>query len=183
MAQYWYDRDPVLRAYHDNEWGKPHHEDQGLFELMSLEILQAGLNWQLVLKKRAAFNATFHRFDPSAVAVMTEAELDAAMQDQALIRNRRKLNAIVQNAQATLRIQQEFGSLDTYLWGFVNHQPLVHAPATQADVPSASDESRALAKDMKQRGFSFIGPVTAYSYMQGAGLIDDHLRGEARGKE
>lgn len=173
--KHWYDKDPLLREYHDHEWGVPHHDDQALFELLALEMLQAGLNWQMVLRKRAAFRAAFHQFDIDQVAAMQEPDIDALMQRPELIRNRRKLEAIVTNAQAVQHIQQEFGSFDAYLWAFVDGKPIVNRPQREADVASSTPLSAKAAKDMKQRGFKFVGPVIVYSYFEGAGLIDDHL--------
>lgn len=171
----WWAKSPLLKAYHDDEWGIPKHDDRQLFELLSLESLQIGLNWELVLNKRAAFNAAFHHFDIAEVAAMTEADLAPLMQDAGLIRNRRKLESIPNNARAIQTIQQTEGSFDAYVWHFTNGQQLVNKPRRMADVPAYTDLSTAVAKDMKRRGIKMIGPTSAYSFLQGAGVIDDHL--------
>ncbi|WP_461215054.1 DNA-3-methyladenine glycosylase I [Lacticaseibacillus sp. GG6-2] len=173
----WAQQDPLLQAYHDNEWGRPLHDDRALFELLSLEGFQAGLNWLMVLKKRAAIKAAFYDFDIARVARMGDADLARLQADPNLIRNRQKLHAVVANAQAILRVQQEFGSLDQYLWAFVGGRPIVNHPQTEVDIPTQTPLSVRVAKDMKQRGFKFVGPVIIYSYFEGAGLIDDHLMG------
>ncbi|WP_179394442.1 DNA-3-methyladenine glycosylase I [Lacticaseibacillus absianus] len=172
---WWGDRSPLLKAYHDKEWGVATHSDRDLFELLSLEGLQIGLNWELVLKKRPAFNAAFHHFDIDAVAAMTATDLVPLMADTGLIRNRRKLAAIVRNARAVQVIQREYGSFDAYVWGFTAGQQLVNRPQTAADIPTRTALSAQVAQDMKQHGFTMIGPVSAYSFLQGAGVIDDHL--------
>lgn len=178
----WAAQDPLLQAYHDQEWGVPVHDDQQLFELLCLEGFQAGLNWLMVLKKRAALRAAFHDFDIATCAAMTDAELAALQQDPALIRNRLKIAAVRANAQAVLRVQQEFDSYAAYLWGFVDDQPIVNHPQSAADIPTQTPLSQAVAADMKRRGFKFVGPVIIYSYLEGAGLIDDHLAGWQRPK-
>ncbi|KRM72018.1 DNA-3-methyladenine glycosylase I [Lacticaseibacillus brantae] len=172
---YWANATPELRAYHDQEWGIPQHGDDNLFELLSLETYQAGLSWQIVLKKRAAFNKAFHHFQINRVAKMTSEEIDALMTNPDIIRNRRKLEATVTNAQAIQRVQAEFGSFDQYLWDFVAGEPIVNAPKSPDEVPAQTELSQLVSKDMKKRGFKFVGPVTIYSYLQGAGLVDDHL--------
>ena len=154
---------PELRAYHDHEWGVPVHDDQKLFELLSLEIFQAGLNWELVLHKRAAFNDAFHQFDIKKVAAMDEPDIDALLQRTDIIRNRMKLEATITNARAILRIQAAYG------------KPLVNRPKSLAEIPTRSALSVKIAKDLKKNGFAFVGPVIVYNYLQGAGLIDDHV--------
>lgn len=179
MATQWWETDPLLTAYHDDEWGRPSHDDRELFELLCLEAVQAGLSWLTVLRKRAAFKAQFADFDIDAVAKMTDAQLAAAMQNPGIIRNRRKLWAIVNNAQAVQNVQVTFGSFDAYVWQFTNGQVIRNRPATGADIPAQTDLSRRVAKDMKQRGFKFVGPTTVYSFLQAAGVVDDHLASEA----
>ncbi|KRN23352.1 DNA-3-methyladenine glycosylase I [Lacticaseibacillus camelliae] len=171
----WWAKSPVLKDYHDHEWGVPKHNERQLFELLSLESLQIGLNWELVLNKRAAFNEVFHDFDIEAVAHMTDADILPLMADARLIRNRRKLASIPHNARAVQQIQQEFGSFAAYVWHFTDGKQLVNKPRRWADVPAYTDLSTAVAKDMKKRGITMIGPTTAYSFLQGAGVIDDHL--------
>ncbi|WP_225049064.1 DNA-3-methyladenine glycosylase I [Lacticaseibacillus kribbianus] len=177
---WWGDRSPLLKAYHDDEWGVPKHNDRDLFEILSLEGLQIGLNWELVLKKRAAFNAAFHDFDPRQVSRMTQADLEPLMQDAGLIRNRRKLEAIVNNAGVVLALAGRYGSFDRYVWGFTQGVQVIHRPKTAADIPTQDALSLAVAKDMKKQGIKMIGPTSAYSFLQGAGVIDDHLAGWVR---
>ncbi|MFD1392615.1 DNA-3-methyladenine glycosylase I [Lacticaseibacillus jixianensis] len=171
----WWAKSPVLKAYHDHEWGVPKHDDRQLFELLSLESLQIGLNWELVLNKRAAFNEAFHGFDIPVVAAMTAADLAPLLEDVRLIRNRRKLESIPNNARAIQQIQREDGSFDAYVWHFTNGQQLINKPRRMADVPAYTALSTAVADDMKRRGIKMIGPTSAYSFLQGAGVIDDHL--------
>lgn len=166
---------PAMRAYHDHEWGVPVHDDQKLFELLSLEIFQAGLNWELVIGKRAAFNDAFHNFAIKQVAAMDEEDVEQLLQRQDIIRNRKKLEATITNARAVLKIQAKYGSLDHYLWHFVNGKPLVNRPKSCAEIPTKSALSVKIAKDLKNNGFAFVGPVIVYNYLQGAGLIDDHV--------
>ncbi|TLQ50874.1 DNA-3-methyladenine glycosylase I [Lacticaseibacillus casei] len=166
---------PELRAYHDHEWGVPVHDDQKLFELLSLEIFQAGLNWELVLRKRAAFMDAFHHFDIKQVAAMDEPDVDALLKRADIIRNRMKIEATITNARAILKIQAEYGSLNDYLWAFVDGKPLVNRPKSLAEIPTKSALSVKIAKDMKKHGFAFVDPVIVYNYLQGAGLIDDHV--------
>lgn len=170
----WMNATAELLTYYEQEWGQPEHDDQRLFELLCLETYQAGLSWQTVLAKRAAFRTAFYQFEIQKVAQMTTTDIDHLLQNPAIIRNRRKLAATVNNAQIVLAIQQELGSFNQYLWAFVDGQPIVNRPKTWADVPAQSALSVAVSRDMKRRGFQFVGPVTVYSYLQGAGLIDDH---------
>ena len=155
---------PLYIAYHDEEWGQPLHDDQALFELLCMETYQAGLSWETVLNKRQAFRESFHGYHLQSVAEMTDEELEALMDNPAIIRNRAKIFATRANAQAFLQIQEEFGSFDAYLWSFVDYR---QAPAKTA-------LSEKLAKDLKKRGFKFTGPVAVLSYLQAAGLVNDH---------
>lgn len=177
QAKWWGNLSPELKDYHDYEWGVPKHDDRELFELLSMETYQAGLNWRTVLQKRDAFNQAFYNYDVAKVAAMMPDDIDRLMQNPALIRNYRKLAATVTNAQAVIKVQQEFGSFDHYLWQFVDFKPIVNQPESPDAIPTQTELSVKLAADMKKRGFKFVGPVTIYSYLQGAGLIDDHLKG------
>lgn len=161
-------------AYHDQEWGRPLHDDQRLFELLCLETYQAGLSWETILNKRAAFRQAFHSYDVHQVAVMTDAELGGILQNPAVVRNRRKIYATRANAQAFLKIQAEFGSFDHYLWSFVDFTPIDNPVKDYRLAPSKTSLSEEVAKDMKRRGFEFVGPVCVYSFMQAAGLVNDH---------
>lgn len=169
----WANSSPAMQAYHDREWGRPTHDDHELFERLCMETYQAGLSWSTVLNKRAAFHRDFHDYQIETVAAMTAAEIDAAMQDAAIIRNRRKLEATVNNAQAFLRIVAEFGSFATYFWAFVG-APQQNTWTDYRDAPAQAPTSAALAKDLKKRGFKFLGPVAAYAFMQSVGAVNDH---------
>lgn len=169
----WANSSPAMQAYHDREWGRPTHDDHELFERLCMETYQAGLSWSTVLNKRAAFHRDFHDYQIEAVAAMTPTEIDAAMQDAAIIRNRRKLEATVNNAQAFLRIVTEFGSFATYFWTFVG-SPQQNTWTDYRDAPAQTPTSATLAKDLKKRGFKFLGPVATYAFMQSVGAVNDH---------
>lgn len=161
--------------YHDHEWGVPVHDDCKHFEMLILEGAQAGLSWETVLKKRDAYREAYHQFDPVKVASMTDAELETCLQNPGIIRNRLKVFAARKNALAFLRIQQEFGSFDTYIWRFVNNKPVVNRWRNQKDVPVTSPASDALSKDLKKRGMTFVGSTIIYAHMQAIGMVNDHL--------
>jgi len=165
----------LYAEYHDLEWGKPSHDDQHLFEMLILEGAQAGLSWETVLKKREGYRQAFHGFDPAKVAWMSDAELTALLQNPAIIRNRLKIDSARKNASVFLDIQQEFGSFEKYVWGFVKGNPIVNHWDKFANVPSQSLESNALSKDLKKRGMTFVGSTIMYAFMQAVGLVDDHL--------
>lgn len=162
-------------AYHDAEWGKPQHDDQKLFELLILEGMQAGLSWLTILKKRENFRLAFDNFDIATVAKYNEEKIQELLSDAGIIRNRLKIRGAVKNAQAFQKIQAEFGSFDTYLWNFVDHQPIVNAFEKQEDLPAHSELSDRISKDLKKRGFTFVGTTIIYSYLQAVGVINDHL--------
>lgn len=161
--------------YHDQEWGIPSHDDQHLFEMLILEGAQAGLSWETVLKKRDGYRRAFHSFDPLKVASMSDSELEALRQNPEIIRNRLKIYSTRQNAKVFLKIQQELGSFDHYVWGFVNARPLVTPRHQLKDVPTTTPESDALSKDLKKRGMTFVGSTIMYAYMQAIGMVNDHL--------
>lgn len=161
-------------AYHDTEWGVPVHDDRVHFEFLILEGAQAGLSWETILKRRAAYRKAFKNFNPVKVAKMTDAELNKLMKDDGIIRNRLKIFAARKNARAFLDIQKEFGSFDTYVWGFVGGKPIVNT-RKGGDIPATSKESDALSKDLKKRGMSFVGSTIIYAHMQATGLVNDHL--------
>ncbi|KHD44641.1 DNA-3-methyladenine glycosylase I [Streptococcus hongkongensis] len=165
---------PLYCDYHDVEWGKPIHDDQALFELLCLESYQAGLSWLTVLRKRPAFNAVFHNYDISCVAQFSQDEMAAALENPQIIRHKLKLAATVNNAQAVQKVQAEFGSFDAYLWDFVGGKPIDNLVNHKHPVPTQTDLSVSLAKDLKKRGFKFLGPTTIYSFMQASGMINDH---------
>ena len=173
----------LMIAYHDTEWGEPSHDDRKHYEFLVLESAQSGLSWDTVLRKRENYRKAFVNFDYKKVAKFTEADIERMMGDAGLIRNRQKLTAAVNNAQRLLEIQKEFGSFSAYIWGFVGGKPLQHNCKTTADIPATSPESDALAKDMKKRGFKFVGSTVLYSHMQATGLINDHTTDCFRYKE
>ncbi|WP_020393692.1 DNA-3-methyladenine glycosylase I [Thiolinea disciformis] len=161
--------------YHDHEWAMPQHDDQHLFEMLILEGAQAGLSWETVLKKRAGYRAAFHDFDVQKVAAMSDEALENCLKSPTIIRNRLKVFATRKNAQVFIKIQQEFGSFDCYLWRFVDNKPIVNHWKTFAEVPVSTAISDAIAKDLKKRGMTFVGTTIIYAYMQAVGLVDDHV--------
>ena len=167
--------DPLLLEYHDREWGVPVHSDRKHFEVLVLSGAQAGLNWSLVLKKREGYRRAFDSFDPERVARYSEKQTLSLLADPQIIRNRMKIEAAVRNARAFLKIQEEFGGFDAYCWRFVGGTPKLSTWKATRQIPATSPESEALSRDLKQRGFSFVGPTVAYAYMQAAGLVNDHL--------
>ncbi len=172
----WLDLDkPDYVAYHDREWGVPVHHDRKHFEFLTLESAQAGLSWYTVLRKRANYRKAFAEFDPAKVARFSAATVEQMLQDPGLIRNRRKIGAAVENARHFLAVQDEFGSFDAYIWRFVDGRPIVNEFRTLADLPATSRESDALSKDLKSRGFKFIGSTVIYAHMQATGMVNDHV--------
>ena len=166
---------PLLLQYHDGEWGVPVHNDRKHFEVLVLSGAQAGLSWSLVLKKRAGYRRAFDEFDPAKVARYSERRIQSLISDPEIIRNRMKIQAAVRNARALLTIREEFGDFDSYCWRFVGGRPkLNHWKATR-QVPATTPESEAFSKDLKHRGFSFVGPTVVYAYMQAVGMVNDHL--------
>ena len=165
---------PLYVAYHDEEWGQALHDDRALFELLCLETYQAGLSWETVLNKRQAFREAFHDYQIQVVAEMTDAELEALLDNPAIIRNRAKIFATRANAQAFLQVQKTYGSFDAYLWSFVNGQTIINDVPDYHLAPAKTALSEKLSQDLKKRGFKFTGPVAVLSFLQAAGLIDDH---------
>lgn len=172
----WCGTDPLYVAYHDTEWGVPVHDDQTLFEFLSLECQQAGLSWITVLRKREHYRRAFFDFDPVRVAAMTDAEIEERLLDTGLIRNRLKLYSMRSNAQAFLQVQREFGSFDAYIWGFTGGKVLDGRRASLRDLPATSPESDALSKDLKKRGFKFVGSTICHAHMQATGMVNDHVQ-------
>lgn len=160
--------------YHDTEWGRPVHDDLRHFEMLTLEGAQAGLSWETVLKKRLRYREVFAGFNPLHVAQFTPSRVEELLLDPGIIRNRLKITSTVSNAQAFLSIQQEFGTFDAYVWGFVGGEPLVNNWRSFRDIPASTAQSDALSKDLKKRGFRFVGSTIIYAYMQATGLVDDH---------
>jgi DNA-3-methyladenine glycosylase I len=169
----WPKSDLAIR-YHDEEWGVAVHDDRTFFEFLILEGAQAGLSWETVLRKRESYRSAFAEFDPAKASVFKKSDIARWMKDEGLIRNRLKLESVIQNAQAFLRIQKEFGSFDAYVWRFVNGKPLVAQRKMMKDIPAKTAESDALSKDLKKRGFNFVGSTICYAFMQATGLVDDH---------
>jgi DNA-3-methyladenine glycosylase I len=174
---------PDYVRYHDEEWGVPVHDDQVLFEFLILESAQAGLSWYTVLRKRAGYRAAFADFDPAKVARFTATDVERLLRNPDIIRHRRKIEAAVANAQAFLAVQDRHGSFDSYLWNFVDGRRIMHDIRTLADYPATIPQSDALAKDLKQRGFAFLGSTTCYALMQAVGLVNDHSRDCFRRRE
>ena len=167
--------DPLYAAYHDEEWGTPSHDDRYLFEMLVLEGAQAGLSWATILRKRKGYRKAFAGFVPQKVARFRRRDVERLLGDAGIVRNRAKIEAAVANARATLAVQDEDGSLDAFLWGFVGGSPLRNAWKTVGEIPAETAESRAMSKELKRRGFRFVGPTTCYAFMQAAGLVNDHV--------
>lgn len=167
---------PIYVAYHDNEWGCPVHDDNKLFEMLILEGMQAGLSWITVLKKREAFREAFDGFDPHKVALYDDAKVEALLSNEKIIRNRLKILAAVQNAKAFLEIVREFGSFDAFIWRYVNGKPIVGHWGNMQDVPASTPLSDTISKDLKRRGFKFVGSTIVYSFMQAVGIVNDHIK-------
>ena len=178
----WAGAEPNL-SYHDKEWGVPVHDDRLLFEFLILEGAQAGLSWETILKKREAYREAFDNFDPGRVARYTPARVEKLMKNAGIVRNRLKIGSTIDNAKAFLRVQKEFGSFDVYVWSFVGGKPRSNARKTMKDVPASTAESDALSKDLKRRGFRFVGTTICYAFMQAVGMVDDHLVGCFRKRE
>ena len=174
---------PLMLEYHDREWGVPVHDDGKHFEFLVLEGAQAGLNWSIILNKREGYRRAFSAFDPNKVARYTEKRIQKLLLDPGIIRNRQKIEAAVRNARAVLAIQEEFGTFDAYAWRFVGGQPKVNRWRATKQIPATSTESDAFSKDLKQRGFGFVGSTIIYAHMQAVGMVNDHLVGCFRYRE
>lgn len=179
----WAGSDPLYVAYHDTEWGVPLHDDQALFEFLMLECQQAGLSWITVLRKRENYRKAFFKFDPKKVAKMSDEAIEERLLDTGLIRNRLKLYAMRSNAIAFLAVQKEFGTFDAYIWSFVEGKVLDNKRQAMSDVPATSQISDALSKDLKKRGFKFVGSTIVYAHMQATGMVNDHVSNCFRYKE
>jgi DNA-3-methyladenine glycosylase I len=179
----WVGDDPLMVAYHDTEWGVPVHDDRKLFEFMVLDAMQAGLSWRIVLQKRHNFEQALDGFNPRKIAKYDDRDLARLLETTGIIRNRQKLAASIKNAQGVLAVQKEFGSLDGYLWQFVDNKPIVNSWRQEGQIPATSPESEAMSRDLIKRGFKFVGPTICYAFMQAAGLVNDHLAGCFRYKE
>ena len=166
--------DPVMTAYHDTEWGVPQHDDRVLFEFLVLEGAQAGLSWSTILHRREGYRRAFAGFDVGAVAAFDETDVERLLTDSGVVRNRAKIASAIGNARATLALVAEFGSLDRYLWSFVDGRPIVNAHRSSGDAPAETEISRTMSRDLLRRDFSFVGPTICYALMQACGLVNDH---------
>ena len=165
----------IYEKYHDEEWGVPVYDDQKLFEFLILETFQAGLSWITILKKRENFRAAFDQFDYLKVALYSENKIQELMQNAGIIRNQLKIRAAVTNAYSFMKIQEEFGSFSNYIWAFIDNKPIVNRPITMKEIPSTSTVSDQISKDLKKRGFKFVGSTVVYAHMQATGMVDDHV--------
>jgi DNA-3-methyladenine glycosylase I len=171
----WPGTDPLMIKYHDEEWGVPLHDDRKLFEYMILDAFQAGLSWSTVLKKRAHFREAFDDFNPEIIARYDERKVQSLLQDAGIIRNRLKILSTITNAARFLEIQKSFGSFDRYIWQFTGGKPMVNQWKTLSDLPAKTAESDLMSKDLKKRGFKFVGSTICYAFMQATGMVNDHL--------
>ncbi len=169
----WAKEEPNL-SYHDKEWGRPEHDDQKLFEFLVLEGAQAGLSWITILKRREGYRKAFSNFDVKKVAKYNQKKIDKLLQDESIIRNRLKVSSAVNNAQQFLKVQQEFGTFDKYIWSFVNNKPIKNKFKKLSDLPASTMISEKMSKDLKKRGFNFVGPTICYALMQAIGMVNDH---------
>ncbi len=173
----WGDSDPLYVSYHDEEWGVPTHDDQKLFEMLILEGAQAGLSWITVLKKREGYRRSFSEFDPRRIARYDAKKVERLLANDGIIRNRLKVQSSIKNARAFLSVQREYGTFDRYIWGFVDGRPTRNAWALMEDIPAHTEQSDTMSKDLKRRGFSFVGSTICYAFMQATGMVNDHLVG------
>lgn len=171
----WCEKDDLYRNYHDKEWGKPIYEDTLIFEFLVLESFQAGLSWYTILKKREAFRNAFDGFNYAKIALYTDVKVNSLLQNENIIRHRAKILATINNAQQFIKIQKEFGYFSTWVWGFVKGKPIINYPKSLQEVPPSTEISDQLAKELKKRGFKFLGTTTVYAFMQAIGMINDHL--------
>jgi DNA-3-methyladenine glycosylase I len=167
--------DPLMNDYHDNEWGRPVHDDRKLFEFLILDCMQAGLSWMTILRKREAFRRAFDDFVIWKVAAYDERKVQGLMADKGIVRNRKKIEAAITNAKGVLDIQREFGSFDAYIWRFVDGRTIQNRWSTFSEVPAETPESRRMSEDLRGRGFKFVGPTICYAFMQAVGMVNDHL--------
>ena len=175
--------DPLYLAYHDEEWGVPSHDDRHLFEMLILEGAQAGLSWSTILRKREGYRRAFAGFDPAVVAGFADADVERLMADSGIVRNRLKITSAIDNARATLELQAAEGSLESFLWGFVGGRPIVGRWSALREIPAETAESAAMSRELKRRGFRFVGPTVCYAFMQACGMVNDHTVGCFRWSE
>ncbi|TPN87551.1 DNA-3-methyladenine glycosylase I [Aquimarina algicola] len=172
----WCVGDPLYEAYHDNEWGVPVHDDQILFEFLVLETFQAGLSWITILRKRENFRVAFDHFDYRIIANYNDTKKESLLQDAGIIRNKLKVNATISNAQNFIKVQEEFGSFDNYIWGFIDQKPIKNSWKHHKDCPATTEMSDRISKDLKKRGFKFVGSTVVYAFMQATGMVNDHVQ-------
>ena len=166
-----------MKQYHDEEWGRPEHDDKKLYEHLMLDVFQAGLNWLMIMRKRDAFREAFDGFDPAIVAKYGNAKVEKLMRTEGIVRNRAKIEAAIVNAKALLEVQKEFGSFDKYVWGFVGGKPVHNKWKSLNEIPSSTKVAEQMSGDLKSRGFKFVGPTVVYSFMQASGIVNDHILG------
>ena len=171
----WGNFNKLMQEYHDKEWGVPIHNDRKLFEFLILEGVQAGLNWNTILQKRKRYRYVFDDFNYEKISQYNQQKLDELMNDEGIIRNKLKINATVTNARAFLKIQKEYGTFNNYIWKFVNFKPLIHKFKNLSEIPSQTKESEAMSKELKKKGFKFVGPTICYAFMQAVGMVNDHI--------
>ncbi len=179
----WAERGEMERRYHDKEWGEPIHDDRRLFEFLVLEGAQAGLSWSTILAKREGYRKAFDNFEARKIRGYSEGDVSRLVSDPGIVRNRLKINAVITNARAFLQVQEQFGSFDRYIWGFVNGRPVQNSWKKITDVPSSTPESDAMSRDLKRRGFRFVGTTICYAFMQAVGMVNDHVVGCFRHRE
>jgi len=179
----WSGGDPLYLAYHDEEWGVPAHDDRRLFEMLVLESAQAGLSWLTILRKRENYRRAFRDFDPEKVAAFSRGDIERLMADPGIVRNRRKVESAVNNAGRVLEVAGEFGSLSAFLWRFVDYRPRQNAWVSLREVPAGTEQSDRMSKELKRRGFTFIGSTICYAFMQAVGMVNDHTLGCFRHEE
>ena len=179
----WATSDPLYVSYHDEEWGVPLHDDRRLFEMLVLEGAQAGLSWLTILRRREGYRRAFDRFDPRKVARYGPRDVQRLLADEGIIRNRLKIESAVNNARAFLAVREEFGSFDSYVWRFVDGRPIQNAWTRLDEVPAQTPVSNAMSRDLRKRGFTFVGPTICYAHMQATGMVNDHLVGCFRHRE
>ena len=170
----WCGSDPLYVAYHDDEWGVPVHDDRCLFEMLTLEGAQAGLSWLTILKKRKGYCKAFHSFDYEKIAAYSQSDIKRLLADSGIVRNRLKIESVIKNARGVLAIKEEFGALDSFLWRYVDDIPRRNAWKSIEDLPACTEQSDAMSKDLKRRGFNFVGPTICYAFMQAVGMVNDH---------
>ncbi|MGX7243834.1 DNA-3-methyladenine glycosylase I [Enterococcus quebecensis] len=171
----WANGNELEEKYHDEEWGRPEHDDHKLFEMLILESMQAGLSWSTILKKRVTLTSAYDQFDYVKIAEYTQEKIDSLLEDPGIIRNKLKINATINNAQVFMQVQEEYGSFDTFIWSYVDNKPIQNRWKEIGEVPASTELSDRISKDLKKKGFKFLGTTTVYAFMQATGMVDDHL--------